>query len=229
LLPDLLRQIEDEKYSLIVPDPIYKTLNGRDENAAGDIGDLCSELDRLAVTTGAAVAFGAHFAKGNASNKEHIDRVSGSGVWARDPDAILTTTRHEQEGAFALEMTLRNFPPVEPFVIRWGYPRMRRDSGLDPQHLKPAKGTGKPSRPPVDSFVEKALTFFKDGPLKIAVFRPKLEKLVETRDRARMLYQLLLADEHLEELRARAKGKNEAWIGTPKQIEALKQGELPDL
>ena len=62
---------------------------------------------------GAAVAFGAHFAKGNAAGKEHLDRVSGSGVWARDPDAIITATRHEEDDAFAVEMTLRNFAPVE--------------------------------------------------------------------------------------------------------------------
>jgi hypothetical protein len=140
LLPDLREQIRDEQYALIVPDPIYKTLDGRDENAAGDIADLCNELDRLAVETGAAVAFGAHFAKGNAAGKEHMDRVSGSGVWARDPDAIITATAHEDDAAFSVEMTLRNFAPVDPFVIRWQYPRMVRDDMADPTRLRQPKG-----------------------------------------------------------------------------------------
>jgi hypothetical protein len=136
LLPELLRQIKGEGYALIIPDPIYKTLSGKNENDAGDIGTVCGEIESVAVQTGSAVAFGAHFAKGNASGKEHIDRVSGSGVWARDPDSIITATTHEMEGCFSVEMTLRNFPQPKPFVIRWEYPQMRREDMLDPKDLK---------------------------------------------------------------------------------------------
>lgn len=150
LLPELKKQIQGEGYSLIVPDPIYKTLEGRNENDAGDIGELCGEIEAVAVETGAAVAFGAHFAKGNASNKESIDRVSGSGVWARDPDAIITASKHEQDGAFTVDMTLRNFPPHEPFVIRWEYPRMVRDTTLDPARLKQPKNGRVPEHSVVD-------------------------------------------------------------------------------
>lgn len=144
LLPDLLRRVEGEGYSLIIPDPIYKTLDGRNENDAGDIGGLCGELESVAVQTGAAVAFGAHFAKGNAGGKEAIDRVSGSGVWARDPDAIITATPHEEDAAFTVEMTLRNFAPPPPFVVRWEYPRMVRDGHLDPDKLRRPKN-GRPA------------------------------------------------------------------------------------
>ena len=139
LLPELLRQIKGEGYALIIPDPIYKTLSGKNENDAGDIGTVCGEIESVAVQTGAAVAFGAHFAKGNASGKEHIDRVSGSGVWARDPDSIITATTHEMEGCFSVEMTLRNFAPPKPFVIRWEYPQMRRDDTMDPLQLRQPK------------------------------------------------------------------------------------------
>lgn len=38
---------------------------------------------RLTVETGAGVAFGSHFSKGNQIQKESIDRISGSGVFAR--------------------------------------------------------------------------------------------------------------------------------------------------
>jgi len=82
------------------------------------------------------VAFSAHFAKGNASAKSSIDRVSGSGVFARDPDTILTFTQHEENDAFSVEATLRNFRPVDPFVVRWQYPLFRRDDALDPDKLK---------------------------------------------------------------------------------------------
>ena len=90
LLPMLLRQIGRDMYVLIIIDPIYKLLGGkRDENKAGDIASLLNEIEKLAVETGAAVAFGAHYSKGNQAGKEVIDRIGGSGVFARDPDSIL--------------------------------------------------------------------------------------------------------------------------------------------
>lgn len=171
LLPELKRQIKGEGYALIVPDPIYKTLGGRNENDAGDIGELCGELEAVAVDTGAGVAFGAHFAKGNAAGKEAIDRVAGSGVWARDPDAIVTATAHETEGAFAVEMTLRNFPPQPPFVIRWQYPRMTRDANLDPAALRqPRRVVATAPRATVQELGEVALRLVKEKPLPVSVF-----------------------------------------------------------
>ena len=144
LLPELLRQIGDEQYVLIIVDPIYKTMAGRDENDAGDIGEVCNEIEAVAVKTGAAIAFGSHFAKGNASQKNAIDRISGSGVFARDPDAILTATPLATEGAFSLELTLRDFAPVDKIGVRWEYPLMIRDEALDPNDLKQAKPGRKP-------------------------------------------------------------------------------------
>lgn len=135
----LRRKVECGGYSLICPDPIYKALAGMDENSAGDIAAICNEIEQMAVQTGAAVVWGAHYAKGNASAKEAIDRISGSGVWARDPDAIITATAHEQDDAYTMDMTLRNFPQPEPFVVTWEYPRMARNDTLDPLALKRPK------------------------------------------------------------------------------------------
>ena len=136
----IIERARNSGYALIVIDPIYKGMGGRDENKAGDIGSLLNEIERLAVQTGAAVVFGAHFSKGNQASKESIDRVSGSGVFARDPDSILTLTRHEEDGAFTVEAILRNFAPMEPFATRWQFPLMVRDAGLDPAKLKKALG-----------------------------------------------------------------------------------------
>jgi hypothetical protein len=95
------------------------------------------------VETGAAVVFGHHFAKGSAAGKEQLDRASGSGVFARYADSIITLTQHEAEAAYAAEATLRNFPPIEPFALRWLWPLMRPDTGLDPAKLKQAVGRKK--------------------------------------------------------------------------------------
>lgn len=139
LADEIIRQVRGKAFGLIIIDPIYKVTGGRDENSAGDIAALLNEIERLAVQSGAAVAFGAHFSKGNQAAKESIDRIGGSGVFARDPDTILTLTRHEEENAFTVEPILRNHAPVEPFVIRWDFPLMQRAGELDPTKLQQAK------------------------------------------------------------------------------------------
>ncbi len=126
--------------SLVVLDPIYKLLAGRDENKAGDIESLLAVFEGITADTGAALACAAHFAKGNAAGKEAMDRVSGSGVFARDPDSLLTLTRHEDDGAFAVEAVLRTLPPVQPFVVRWKAPVFTVDADADPARLKQVAG-----------------------------------------------------------------------------------------
>lgn len=164
LIPELIPRIEGEGYSLIIPDPIYKTLEGRSENDNGAVGEVCNEIEKVAVETGAAVMYGAHFAKGNSAVKDAIDRISGGGVWARDPDAIMVATQHEEDNTFTLEMILRNFPKPEPFCIRWDYPLMLADFSLDPTALK-----GKVGRPFVNK-VEDILKYLA-SPLKISVWQ----------------------------------------------------------
>jgi AAA domain/DnaB-like helicase N terminal domain len=142
LTEEIVAKIISRHFSLVIFDPIYKGLGDRDENKAGDVASLMNELERVAVKTGAAIAFGAHYSKGNQALKESIDRIGGSGVFARDPDSILTMTAHEEPEAFTVDCTLRNFPPVEPFVLRWDWPLFIR-TDLDPEALKqPRKKTG---------------------------------------------------------------------------------------
>lgn len=128
-----------EGYSALVVDPLYKLTAGRDENAAGEMAKALEPLDHLAEQTGAAIIYGHHFSKGNQSAKESIDRMSGSRVFSRDADSILTLTRHEEDDAFTVEPILRECPPVEPFVVRWAFPLMSRDECLDPSKLKKPK------------------------------------------------------------------------------------------
>jgi hypothetical protein len=160
LIPRIIERVKDKDYALIILDPIYKLYGDTDENSAGAVAQLLNALEYLTTETGAANAFGAHYSKGNQSGKESIDRISGSGVFARDPDSILNFTRHEEPNAFTVEATLRNFKPVEPFVVRWQYPLMRRDKGLDPAKLKQQGG-----RPKLYT-VEKLLALLKGQQLE---------------------------------------------------------------
>lgn len=140
LVPHIVAQAAGRDYGLIILDPIYKCLGDRDENSAGEIGELLNEVEALAYRTGAAVAIAHHFAKGSAAGKDSKDRMSGSGCWSRDPDSLITITPHEIEGAFTIECTLRNFAPRPAFCVRWDWPLLRPADDLDPAQLKQAPG-----------------------------------------------------------------------------------------
>lgn len=137
---ELILQALDERLTngcaLLCIDPIYKALGDRDENSAGDMGTLMNEVEAIVEKTGAAVAFGAHYSKGNQAEKDPLDRISGSGVFARDPDTIMGLTAHEEENCYTVHSALRNFPGKEPFVIEWDFPLFSERDDLDAGKLK---------------------------------------------------------------------------------------------
>jgi hypothetical protein len=125
---------------LVISDPIYKMLGGRSENSAGDINVMMDQLEDLIQRTQGANAFGHHFTKGNQSDKDAIDRASGSGVFQRDPDTLLAMTKHETDNCFTVESILRNHCPLADFVLEWHYPLFVPRRDLDPQDLKKPRG-----------------------------------------------------------------------------------------
>ncbi len=135
LIANIIRETEGKGYTLIILDPIYKAMVGKSENMASGVGELCHQLERLAERTGAAVVFAHHFTKGNSKKKAAIDRMSGSGVFARDADTIITLTEHSTSKCYTVEMTLRNLAPQHPFVLQWDYPVMIERDDLDPEEL----------------------------------------------------------------------------------------------
>jgi AAA domain len=143
LIPRLIESIQKEGFLLVIIDPIYKLYGRTDENNARDVAALLTAIERLTSESGAAVAYASHFSKGNQAGKEPQDRVSGSGVFARDPDSLLMFTKHAEEDAFTVESILRNFPPVDPFVVRWNFPLLSTDESLNPEDLK--KPGGRPA------------------------------------------------------------------------------------
>jgi hypothetical protein len=140
IFPRIIERIAGKDYGLVVLDPIYKLYGDQcDENSARDVAALMNSIENLTVITGAAVAFGSHFSKGNQAGKDAIDRVSGSGVFARDPDSLLNlTAQAETDCCYTLDATLRNFPPMKPFVVQWSFPLFDRRNDLDPTALKKA-------------------------------------------------------------------------------------------
>jgi hypothetical protein len=95
-----------------------------------------NELEAMAQKTGAAVVVAHHFAKGDSTAKNAMDRMSGAGAWARDPDSIVVLTPHEEPDCFTVTSILRNLPQVPEFVLAWDYPLMRLASDLNPDALR---------------------------------------------------------------------------------------------
>ena len=88
LVPKLLRRAHQKGYAAVVIDPIYKVQTG-DENSAEDMATFCNQFDKIAATLDAAVIYCHHHSKGSQGQKRSIDRAAGSGVFGRDPDAVL--------------------------------------------------------------------------------------------------------------------------------------------
>jgi len=142
--PIIEQHIEGRGYQAVILDPNYMLMGDRDENSAGQMGALMNEFECLATKHNLSVILSHHFSKGNKSQSESIDRFSGSGVFARNPDSLVVLTAHEEdERSFTCEMTLRNFPPVDPFVIQWKYPRFEVNYNLNPDNLKKNNGPKK--------------------------------------------------------------------------------------
>ena len=88
LAPKLIRRAAKNHYIAIVIDPIYKVITG-DENSAEQMARFCNQFDKICTELGAAVIYCHHHSKGSQGGKKSMDRASGSGVFARDPDAML--------------------------------------------------------------------------------------------------------------------------------------------
>lgn len=137
LVSGLNERMENGEYSAIILDPIYKIQSG-DENSAEAISSFCNQIDAICTHTGSAVIYCHHQSKGNQSRKNAIDRASGSGVFARDADAIIDLLALEPPLSimtetygypFKVESVLREFKPFKPINIWFKYPLHSLDTG----------------------------------------------------------------------------------------------------
>ena len=141
-LEDLVHHIEDledHRPDLVIVDPFYKLATGADENDAGAISEVVNRMEQFSERLDCSFVYAHHFSKGNKSDTDHIDRASGSGVFARDPDAILTLTPHEEEDHLVLEATLRDFPTPPTQVVEFSWPNFIHKPDLEPKLRKPGQ------------------------------------------------------------------------------------------
>ena len=139
LVPKLIRRVRDQHFDAIIIDPIYKVITG-DENNASEMGAFCNQFDKICTETGCSTIYCHHHSKGAQGAKRAMDRASGSGVFARDPDAQLdmiqlelsddlkNNVRDGNATAWRLESSLREFPNIIPVNFWFEYPIHRIDN-----------------------------------------------------------------------------------------------------
>lgn len=128
-------------YKLAIVDPFYKLSGGgKVENTAEDVASVMRAVDTVTVDLGMAVAYAHHSPKGDVSERSVVDRASGSGVFGRDPDVIVSMMEIKgQPDNYIAEFVLRNHPPKEPLGLTWDFPFMRPNSDVK----KPTAGRKK--------------------------------------------------------------------------------------
>lgn len=144
LAPLLINRFKEKNYLAVIVDPIYKVITG-DENSATEMSKFCSYFDRCAEALGTAMIYCHHHSKGaGAKYSNAMDRASGSGVFARDPDAILDMTElnpgeaeykyrdyykdaNASLSAWEMTYTLRSFPPRYGSRLWFDHPIHRPD------------------------------------------------------------------------------------------------------
>ncbi|MDD3663157.1 MAG: AAA family ATPase, partial [Candidatus Pacebacteria bacterium] len=140
LVPIIIRKIKNQGFDAIFIDPIYKVITG-DENNASEMGEFSNQFDKICKGTGVSVIYSHHHSKGAQGFKRAMDRASGSGVFARDPDAQLDMIQLETSEEFMaqnadvmtatawrLESSLREFPNFKPVNFWFEYPIHRLDN-----------------------------------------------------------------------------------------------------
>lgn len=159
LAPHVIKHAKKRGYSLIIFDPLYKLMTG-DENSNSDVAACLNVFDMIVQETGASSCILQHFAKGKAGDKDQIDRMSGAGSFARDPDSIVTLTELDVEGvteerrAYRVECTAREFPPIKPVSVWFEYPLHKIDHSLDDYDLKKSQQSTSKKKTKDDDLME---------------------------------------------------------------------------
>ena len=134
LTRELTKRYANKKVDVIIIDPIYKFM-AMDESNAEYVSLFLSKLEKLGTDLNATVIYSHHHTKGPSTGKSVIDRSSGSGIFARQADAIVDLTELDLDDdfreenffddswtAFQMECVTREFRRPKPVKVVFKYP-----------------------------------------------------------------------------------------------------------
>lgn len=219
-LTDLARQ---HRADVVFVDPVYKLLETGKEDSQ-DFRGLLAAFDRLTGETGTAVGYVAHYPKGNAGDRNAIDRTAGSGWLARDMDVGIYLDSHSSEpDALVCTTIARNYAPRPDTTIRYNVdtglfevlrdvaPEVRTTRGTARHQTTPGAAVGVPE--------SKALALLADGPLPSTEFRKRLGAL-GTQLAGRAVMDTLLDSGRIVK-GERAGSRGVVLVGTPEQLRSV--------
>lgn len=138
LVPTLVRKYKGKGIDVFIIDPIYKVITG-DENNASEMAEFCNQFDIICDQLGATVIYAHHHSKGTQGGKNAQDRSSGSGVFSRDPDAILDLIEIDIDEAFRAKYLDQDCPDtaweVECIAREFRKPKNRKCWFRYPLHV----------------------------------------------------------------------------------------------
>ncbi len=213
-----------KKYGIEVlfVDPIYKLIPG-DESGQEEIKRLLRDLDKLCCETGVAIVYSHHTAKGISGDRQTIDRASGSGVLARDFDAMISLVPHVQEGLLVCEQIARSYPPRDAFSIEFNTDQgcfMVAD-GVAPV-CQTSNNRSRSGRTGNTIKEDDVLALVAERPLPALVFRSELRRIGLTERAARETRARLVDTGQLVEYSPPTYPR-QIVIGTPDAIEILQR------
>ena len=188
LAPKLIRRAHNKGYIAVIIDPIYKVLTG-DENSADQMAHFTNQFDKVATELGSSVIYCHHHSKGAQGGKKSMDRASGSGVFARDPDALIDLVELELTEDIRQQLiTAKVVTIVQDAILQMNKPYYDNYVTLDDlnnvyqmkQHLEKAVPNIK-DRYPINEFInqqtariENTTAWRVDGTLReFAKFKPR--------------------------------------------------------
>lgn len=140
----LFKDMPAGKFGMVVFDAFYRFNigDGADENDNASMAATYNLLDAMAKRLDACLVCIHHTSKGNQSEKSVTDVGAGAGSMSRAADTHLVLREHEQAGHLVIDAACRSWPPLEPTVVRFEYPRFYPEPNADAGALKKAKKKG---------------------------------------------------------------------------------------
>ena len=116
-LGQALRLAVDHLCEVVILDPFYLSVG--DEQDQNEVKRAVGAMKLFAVE-GKTLVSVFHASKGSIGDRQAVDRISGSGIFARDCSSMLTLCEHATEpDHIVLATVTRNHAPQEPLTIRF--------------------------------------------------------------------------------------------------------------
>ena len=104
--------------NVVVADPAYLLVDG-DESDQTAVKAAVTAMKRF-TSEGVTLVMVFHAAKGSIGDRQVIDRVAGSGIFARDVSTLVSLCEHaDAPDCVVMTAITRNHPPADPSSIRF--------------------------------------------------------------------------------------------------------------